>query len=99
MLQLEQGAVFKTPTGDLAILAVTLLAWIGDHQELNDLTYLYPATCRRCYKQKDENSQWKLRTKEEAVVQNRQMIEYFDSGQSGEAYILAQKLQQSIGNV
>ena len=79
------------------MLCVPILAWLGDHLELNDLTWLYPKACRRC----QETSQGRVqRTLESGINQVSEMWELWNEPlQKQTAYEKSQQLQQHIGLV
>ena len=100
MAPFEQGAVFTDPHGATHLLCTTILVWLGDHEENNELSFLYAAACRRCFKVKDDNGQWLYRDLQKGLHLVDIMQEKFRTPKcKGKAYKMAQDLQQHIGYV
>jgi len=95
---LERGRRFCGPNGDQHLLAVTILVWLGDHEELNALASVYAKACRICYKKLNEDEDdWIYRSKEQSALEVDEMCDLYDTPRKKtQAYLKSKETQKHI---
>jgi hypothetical protein len=100
LLPLEYGIALYNPNKEIEVVSISILVWLGDHQELNEISWIYSNACRKCTMKKDENDNWILRNKKEAQLNYLTMWNIWNEiGQKQIAYEMSKDLKQHIGEV